>query len=226
MAKDEEYHFKDAESPTSYTTGPAKIAADKDAQAKMKRRKIISMSIIFFVLWGAYKLITTFTSQSKKNPQPTTAAQVTAPKPRAQITKPTPVNTMPSASMQEVSAQKTRIDNLESQLVNLQSSLNDTTSKLNDLSTQISTLSEQLKPAQVTTVTKVKERPAPPPRIQKPPYRLQAAILGRAWLKRRDGSNVTVTIGDKIPGFGVVVFIDPNEGIVQTSTGAIIHASR
>jgi intracellular multiplication protein IcmG len=53
-------------------------------------------------------------------------------------------------------------------------------------------------------------------------YRLQAAIPGRAWLMRSDGANVTVSLGDKIPGYGTIVGIDPNEGVVQTSSGANI----
>lgn len=54
-------------------------------------------------------------------------------------------------------------------------------------------------------------------------YLVQAIIPGRAWLKANNGQIITVGLGDAIPGFGKVVLIDPQNGIVQTDAGLIIN---
>lgn len=50
-------------------------------------------------------------------------------------------------------------------------------------------------------------------------YFVQAVIPGRAWLRGADGSAITITKGDKIPGYGQVVAIDPYSGTVTMSSG-------
>lgn len=54
-------------------------------------------------------------------------------------------------------------------------------------------------------------------------YFVQAVIPGRAWLRGSDGSAITVTIGDKVLGYGKVASIDPYSGLVKMSTGIQLH---
>lgn len=54
-------------------------------------------------------------------------------------------------------------------------------------------------------------------------YLVQAIIPGRAWLKANNGQIITVGMGDSIPGFGRVVLIDPQNGVVQTDAGLTIN---
>lgn len=55
------------------------------------------------------------------------------------------------------------------------------------------------------------------------PYYIQAVIPGRAWLIKRNGTDtVTVREGTRLPGYGVVKLIDPNQGRVITSSGQVI----
>ena len=53
-------------------------------------------------------------------------------------------------------------------------------------------------------------------------YNVQAVVPGRAWLMHDSGKSVTVAVGDKLPGFGVVVDIDALNGVVVTSSGKLL----
>jgi hypothetical protein len=62
----------------------------------------------------------------------------------------------------------------------------------------------------------------PSPTSMMPPVRnyvIQAIIPGRAWLKADNGQIITVAVGDAIAGFGNVILIDPEQGLVQTDAG-------
>lgn len=52
---------------------------------------------------------------------------------------------------------------------------------------------------------------------------VQAVIPGRAWLHGADGSTLTVTVGDEVPGYGRVVSIDAYSGAVTMSSGVQIQ---
>lgn len=53
-------------------------------------------------------------------------------------------------------------------------------------------------------------------------YYVQAVIPGRAWLINSQGGNLTVRVGSKVPGLGVVHRIDALQGRVTMSSGRII----
>ena len=57
-------------------------------------------------------------------------------------------------------------------------------------------------------------------------YNIQAIIPGRAWLIAKNGSTLTVREGTDIAGYGMVKLIDPNQGRVLTSSGAVIKFSQ
>ena len=57
-------------------------------------------------------------------------------------------------------------------------------------------------------------------------YHLEAVIPGRAWLMGSDGSTLTVKKGSKLPGYGVVTFIDANQGRVSINSGQVIRFSQ
>jgi intracellular multiplication protein IcmG len=59
----------------------------------------------------------------------------------------------------------------------------------------------------------------------KPVYYIQAIIPGRAWLKNTNGTTLTVSEGQIIPGKGEVRIIDPVQGKVVLSSGQIIEYS-
>lgn len=56
----------------------------------------------------------------------------------------------------------------------------------------------------------------------KPVYYVRAIIPGRVWLTLQDGSTLTLGLGDKLAGYGVITAIDPSQGTITLSSGAII----
>lgn len=224
MAKksDEEYHFSEPETPVSYTTESSVPKKDKDFQTHARRRNLIFMFAILMVFWAIYKFMGLLFSQVKDT-HPKQALQ--SPVPKVQPIQPS----VSAGQLEEMANQKGRLNTLESQMVNFQAALSDMNTKLNDLSTQVSRLADQV------------NKPAPPPMVVRkkwhPPknstgrrkyrsyvysYQLQAALPGRAWIMREDGTTFTVSLGEKIPDYGTVTSIDPDKGVVQTCSGATI----
>ena len=69
------------------------------------------------------------------------------------------------------------------------------------------------------------------PKIRRIPMRtmqyfIQALIPGRAWLVGENGATVTVNVGSRLPGYGIIRVIDTNLGRVATSSGKIIIYSQ
>jgi intracellular multiplication protein IcmG len=54
-------------------------------------------------------------------------------------------------------------------------------------------------------------------------YYIQALVPGRAWLVNQKGTATTVSVGDEVPGYGVITVIDLDQGIVLTDKGQIIR---
>ena len=52
-----------------------------------------------------------------------------------------------------------------------------------------------------------------------PDYTVHAIIPGRAWLRGLSGQIITVTEGDTVGDYGKIAMIDPNNGLVRTSSG-------
>jgi intracellular multiplication protein IcmG len=228
MAKsDEEYHFKESETPLSYTAeSPTRPQKDKDFQTRSKRRNILLVLGMLMVFWAIYKFMGLLFSQVKQNKPPTTVQAQIIPQ---KVPVVQPISPVISPQVQEISSQKNRLNNLESQVVNMQATLSEVNAKLTDLSTQVSNRAGQVSKPPVVHATKkrasLRSKYTSTRHHYKPggyAYRLQAALPGRAWLMRSDGNTVTVSLGDRISGYGTVILIDPDTGVVQTSSGAII----
>lgn len=57
-------------------------------------------------------------------------------------------------------------------------------------------------------------------------YFIQAIVPGRAWLSSNQGDYMTVQVGSELRGaYGTVRRIDANAGLIQTSTGKMVHFS-
>jgi|GEM_PF-1097293 intracellular multiplication protein IcmG len=56
-------------------------------------------------------------------------------------------------------------------------------------------------------------------------YVVDAVIPGRAWLKGADGTTVTVSVGEHLPGYGTIVKINPYSGQVVTNRGIIPYST-
>jgi len=54
-------------------------------------------------------------------------------------------------------------------------------------------------------------------------YFVSAVIPGRAWLKSINGKMVTVSVGDKLPGYGKITAINPYSGEVSTTAQKLYY---
>lgn len=165
---------------------------------------------------------------------PTTSTSVTtAPIKPAEIME-SPVSDRISNLERQNSASQDQIDRLSSQLNTVQSSLTDLTAKVSSMTDSVQglaatvTTEEKQQAAELITQEK-KVRITTGPRKAyyrpRPIYFVRAMIQGRAWLATENGGTLTVNLGDIVPGYGVVVAINPSQGLLATSSGAIIGYS-
>ena len=56
-----------------------------------------------------------------------------------------------------------------------------------------------------------------------PIYHIRAVVPGRVWLESSDGKSVTLRVGDRLEGYGVVEVISPQQGMVLMSNGSYIQ---
>lgn len=77
----------------------------------------------------------------------------------------------------------------------------------------------------IYSVNKYETKPAAPSQTMSgtPTMSVHAIIPGRAWLKSKDGSTITVTEGDTLDRYGKVLVIDASNGVVITSSGATLR---
>jgi intracellular multiplication protein IcmG len=114
----------------------------------------------------------------------------------------------------QLSALTNKMANIQQQINNLQDSIQGVSAlvKTNQVSqTTLDAYRTQLQSYQKTDI-QTKKR-----------YFVQAVIPGRAWLQAQDGSSITITVGDVIPGYGKVVSINPYSGTVITDSGEKIN---
>lgn len=142
--------------------------------------------------------------------------------------QPAPQQAMNVATMQQLSqlsqteeGSQQMVSQLQSQVTELKNSLsvaNATQAQMNQtinsLSYQIRDLADQVKQLQAKATKKV----VVPPLV----FHIQAIVPGRAWLIGSDGSAETVSAGDQVKGYGKVLAVNEDQGIVLTSSGRTI----
>jgi outer membrane murein-binding lipoprotein Lpp len=81
-------------------------------------------------------------------------------------------------------------------------------------------------PDEIQTGMKYETKSGGPSQITRestPNMSVHAIIPGRAWLKSRDGTTITVTEGDSLDRYGKVLVIDASNGVVITSSGVTLR---
>jgi intracellular multiplication protein IcmG len=127
--------------------------------------------------------------------------------------------------MQELKTQhnatRDRFVSLEEKIEGLDSNMNDLRDAMRSLSSQI----EKLEVAErIRAKRQVQEQQVREQKIRaEQQYFVEAVIPGRAWLRAYDGSALTVTVGEIVPGYGKVTSINSYSGVVSTSSGNEIH---
>ena len=109
-------------------------------------------------------------------------------------------------------------------LVQLDNRLNVINEDLNKTRAELANQKKQV--AKQMLVRKARARRRSRRRLAKlPSYHLEAAIPGRAWLKAQNGSTLTVVVGDRLPGYGYIKQILPQQGVLTTSSGRVVRYS-
>lgn len=184
----------------------------------------VMILIGFIVAIGVvYGILTIATRQTVK-PVVAPVATPTIPPP---VATPQPIIAQPSLPpsntlaelMQQNQNNQQAIAALQNQMQLLQTQLLQITNSLTTLTNQIQVVAEEVKAVSLDRSLMgrgLSFRPAG--KI----YHLKALVPGRAWLQTAGGETTTVTIGDRLPGYGIVQMINTQQGIVTTSSGAII----
>jgi intracellular multiplication protein IcmG len=136
--------------------------------------------------------------------------------------------------------------NVESNISSMREQINQLSNQVNNLNTtnqalinQLSDLTAKLQASQQVIEELLAAKKAQPiirktkpmasktmPKLDKVSYFVQAVIPGRAWLVNSQGATLTVRVGSKVPGFGVVHRIDALQGRVTMSSGHVIAFSQ
>lgn len=134
-------------------------------------------------------------------------------------------------------------ENLQQQIGGLTNAISGIQDNIAQLTQQLNTLSQQTKKPQPTTVTTTSQKPKTVKHTHSrhsssvyvpsalhgmaasraTNYFVKAMIQGRAWLITSDGATFTISSGDNLPGYGQILSIDPDKGVVMTSSGRVIN---
>lgn len=116
---------------------------------------------------------------------------------------------------------------VSSKVNQLEDSLSELSNNISDLHYELSLINDEMKsmkkkpkvvvPKKVA-VKKIK-KVIKKKKIVLQHYHIRAAIHGRAWLDSKNRSFVTVKLGDRLPTYGKITAIFPDQGLIKTSSG-------
>jgi intracellular multiplication protein IcmG len=248
---EEEYHFA-TEPETSGVFAPPSSSSQKgDVMGRIKRKNLLIAAGVIVVVFSIYKILDVIiTRHAHEATSPVTQTTEFPTKVTPLPPPPAPMPIEPAApkpvetASPNTAAVTNRLSALEEQNSNFQSGIEKLNSQVSDLQTavaninsQISSLSQGIQNIEDKLAEQQsKEAALHAVRIHKhkirmhvirirPIYFVRAIIPGRAWLSTSHGGTVTVRLGDNLPGYGVVQAIDPVQGTITTSVGAIIGYS-
>ncbi len=224
---DEEYKLQESTtesashfSGTTNSPDPASAILEKT-----QRHHIFLIVFIIFASLGIYKLVSTLlnrmhvTSPSKVIAK---APKIAMPVIPAAVQTNIAIDNRFNHLEQEQRELQSHLQAFDSELSDIKSTLADLNSRLGNMNEQtqmLTTQQEAFLQKQQKAETKLAKRKKA---IPKPIYYVRAIIPGRVWLILQDGSTLTLGVGDKLAGYGVITVIDPNQGTITLSSGAII----
>ncbi len=129
---------------------------------------------------------------------------------------------------QQANTEQSNLERLSTQVNDLQTSLNNMDSKLSSLTTSLQAVAAEVVKQEAVQAAKQAAKKKANSVAQAAPkavYYIKAMVPGRAWLSTQNGGTITVSLGNNLPGYGTVEVIDPSQGTLITSSGAIIGYS-
>ncbi|WP_339051327.1 hypothetical protein [Rickettsiella endosymbiont of Xylota segnis] len=223
---DEEYKLQDSTTESASHFSGATNNADPASAIleKTQRHHIFLIVFIIFASLGIYKIVSTLIHKMHATPKPKVVAiaQKLVPVIPAAVQANRVLDNRFNHLEQEQRELQTHLQTFDSDLSDIRSTLADLNSRLADINEQtqlLHTQQEAFLQKQQKAETKLIERKKSAP---KPIYYVRAIIPGRVWLTLQDGSTLTLSMGDKLAGYGVITAIDPSQGTITLSSGAII----
>lgn len=198
----------------------------------LPKRVLLLLGLL--VATGLVYLFVSFTNSRR-------AAQLAAPVPAVDTasatipsTPTTPVQVAPpvvpqapapsDAALQQMAQQnqlnQQSVASMQNQIQQLQSQVNDMTNSISTLNSQLQVIVNELRAISIDRSLRGRNAILTTTGTA---YHLKALVPGRAWLQSKEGHSTTVTIGDRLPGYGIIQMINVPQGIVTTSSGAIIQ---
>lgn len=231
--KDEEYYYAESKDTSTSVYGGSGAAIDKDKFFdKMNRRSLILIVVgLIVVVIAMIKVVDLFMAPRKAVKH---EATVTRQLPKQIVSQ---VTQMPSALSQKLSIleQHDRVSHAKltsiANVVNgMETNLNSLSQSVNNMNTTLQRMNAQLQ-RQQKLITRLLPKKKPVKKVKKAPppvYYINAMIPGRVWLIRAgagDDSSLSLSPGDNLPGYGKINRIDPQQGVIHTSSGRLLRYS-
>jgi hypothetical protein len=216
---EEEYLIRESEPEEYFEASSAKPALN--FFERIKRQHIILGFIFVVGVFGAYKLLNYFFHTMLTKAQTLEKIQM-----QKKIENP--------LDKKQINVEMTKLLNpiaqgqlsLQSGLKSLGLQIGDIQTALLNLSTQLAQANDEIQALHVAQ-EKIMQKQSKTPtagngKSPKPIYYVRAIIPGRVWLTTPEGSTLTLGLGDQLAGYGHIDSINPDQGIVTLSSGAII----
>ncbi|MDQ8040151.1 MAG: hypothetical protein REH83_07090 [Rickettsiella sp.] len=232
LNEDDEYQFQELKSSTNFSeANSASTGGESPAILERIKRQHIFLGFIFiFLIFGAYKLLNSFFHVIISKEQAMEKIQKTVPKIDNNSTN--NVNVKPDLTMGRLDRLEQGQLRVQSELQSLDSQLSGIQTTLTNLSTQLTQINDDVQSLHASQETLIKNQTKPvktitlkKKEVPKPIYFVRAIIPGRVWLTTQDGSTLTLGVGDKLAGYGLVDAINPDQGTVILNSGAVIGYS-
>jgi intracellular multiplication protein IcmG len=114
-----------------------------------------------------------------------------------------------------VDVNKIQLNQLSNQMAYVADQVSSVTAANADVTDKVATIEANIK-AKAEAAKKVVQ-----PKLEN--YYIKALISGRAWLVGPDKEYITVIVGDKLKDYGNIVDINPDQGMITTSSGRAIR---
>jgi intracellular multiplication protein IcmG len=220
---EEEYQFSETESSVfDPSAGRKKPGMPGGGGPRNKNIFILLGTLIAFFI--VFKVVTSMMGPKKVVPAVPPAQQAT--QNNANINEEAAVNRQITTLEQTSADYNNRLEKLESNVSNTVNALSDIEIKLANINNSLQILANEVNQQQ-TQITALQTANVKPivkreygPTVT---YTIQAMFPGRAWLTTTGGQTITVRTGSRISGYGNVVDIDTDQGIITTSSGRTIR---
>jgi len=238
-SSDDEYQYPNEEYIDSSST-EEQVSSDEAEESTEPSSSFMQPVIAFvknnkrpsIIMVIALMVLVAFAIMHKSNkiiiednpPKPSAPVQKSQP---AQVTVMPKNNSLDSASAYQLNTIKAEsqrsaatVSALKNQVQSMQDQLKKSDATNQKLNEALGLLVEQ-----VNTLNKKINMPVAHKKHTPPPltYHIKAIIPGRAWVKSSEGLSQSITVGDSVPNYGKIKIIDPDHGMILTSSGKLIR---